>query len=193
MRLFDGRSVRNSFSPTQTIRGDVRPWLDEQLANENRPYNLKHVLTPNPSRTLSITDEEQTLQELGIGPSANLVMVPIHSYSDAYGAAGPSLPVRGAYALYGLVSSTVGGLAGTVGSLFGYDQTPSPSVPTRGSPDTRTGYRSSDGARRPVSHGAHIRTLGDRNDNNQDDRQLYNGNQVCETILHLARSAQCPD
>ena len=184
VRLFDGSSVRSSFSPFQSIRGDVRPWLDAQLTADNsRPYNLKYILTPLPSRTLSITEEEQTLQDLGIGPSANLVMVPIQSYSEAYGSSGPSLPVRGAYAIYGLVSSAVGGLAGSVGSFLGYGQTEGSS--------TSSGSHSSDGQRRvAVSQSARIRTLGDQNEAERDDQQFYNGNQVWQNSRCFFHSAE---
>jgi UBX domain. len=48
VRLFDGSSVRSSFTPTQSIRNDVRAWLDQKMEDDNRPYNLKHILTPLP-------------------------------------------------------------------------------------------------------------------------------------------------
>jgi hypothetical protein len=93
VRLFDGRSIRSSFTPTQTIRGDVRPWLDEHMEDDHRPYNLKHILTPLPNRTLSVAEESQTLRDLSLGSTANLVMVPVQTYTTAYAAAG-SLPGR---------------------------------------------------------------------------------------------------
>ncbi|GIC86570.1 UBX domain protein [Aspergillus udagawae] len=176
VRLFDGSSVRNSFAPTQTIRGDVRPWLDGLLQDEKRPYNLKHILTPLPSRTLTIADEERTLEDLGLGSTANLVMIPINSYTEAYNSPGSSLPVRAAYSAYGLLSSAVGTATGLVGSFIGYNPTSSDSS---GSAPTASSS-SGNGARSPqpaASRGPRIRTLRDQREE-QNDSQLYNGNQL---------------
>ncbi|GKZ20486.1 hypothetical protein AbraIFM66951_002657 [Aspergillus brasiliensis] len=177
VRLFDGSSVRSSFTPTQTIRNDVRPWLDSQM-EERSPYNLKHILTPLPNRTLTIADEEQTLAELGLGSSANLVMVPIQTYTEAYSAAGASLPVRAVSSAYGLVSSAVGTATGLVGSFFGYGTTQSsgneaaPAASTASSGSSDAGRRRMNPSRGPI-----IRTLRDAQ-NEGDDRHFYNGNQL---------------
>lgn len=184
VRLFDGSSVRSSFSPSQTISRDVRPWIDQQMA-ESRPYNLKHILTPLPNRTLTIADEEQTLQELNLGATANLVMIPIQSYTEAYAGVGPSLPVRAASAAYDVASSAVGTATGLVGSFFGYRQTTPATAagsPATGSPAESGGRRQA--TERPAaSRSSNIRTLADQH-REQGDSQLYNGNQVC--LLHYA-------
>ncbi|KAI9927983.1 hypothetical protein MW887_002835 [Aspergillus wentii] len=175
VRLFDGSSVRSSFTPSQTIRSHVRPWLDEKMGDETRPYNLKHILTPLPNRTLTIAEEEQTLEDLSLGSTANLVMIPIQSYTEAYTGSSSSLPARAAYATYDLVSSAVGTATGLVGSFLGYGQTaPSPSSETTAA----TGSLSGDAARRPrpaASRGSNIRTLRDQP---QKDNEFYNGNQL---------------
>ncbi|GLA80986.1 hypothetical protein AtubIFM56815_004618 [Aspergillus tubingensis] len=177
VRLFDGSSVRSSFTPTQTIRNDVRPWLDGQM-EERSPYNLKHILTPLPNRTLTIADEEQTLAELGLGSSANLVMVPIQSYTEAYSGAGASLPVRAVSSAYGLVSSAVGTATGLVGSFFGYGTTQSSGNETTPAASTASSGPHDAGRRRVnASRGPIIRTLRDAQ-NEGDDRQFYNGNQL---------------
>lgn len=170
VRLFDGRSIRSSFSPTQTIRGDVRPWLDQQMVDDRRPYNLKHILTPLPSRTLSVTEESQALQDLGLGSTANLVMVPVQSYTEAYSAAG-SLPVRAISGVYNAVYSIAGTATGLVGSFFGYG-TAAPANESGSPPAPPT-----DNARRPRPSGPNIRTLRDQQEG-RGDSQLYNGNQV---------------
>lgn len=175
VRLFDGSSVRSSFSPTQTIRSDVRPWLDDQMGTEQRPYNLKHILTPLPSRTLSVSEESQSLQDLGLGSTANLVMVPVSSYTDAYSAAGSSLPVRGISAVYNVVSSVASTATGLVGSFIGYGPT-APAANGSGSPPAST-PASSENTQRPRNSGLNIRTLRDQQ-NDRKDSQFYNGNQV---------------
>ncbi|KAE8151932.1 hypothetical protein BDV25DRAFT_84140 [Aspergillus avenaceus] len=177
VRLFDGASIRSSFSPSQTIRGDVRPWIDSHMEEEKRPYNLKHILTPLPNRTLTIAEEEQSLAELGLGPTANLVMVPINTYTEAYSDAGPSFPVRAVSSGYGLVSSAVGTATGLVGSLFGYGPA-APSEPAAASRPAPSSSNTSAGRPRPTaSRGPIIRTLRDQHDE-QEDSQFYNGNQL---------------
>lgn len=186
VRLFDGSSVRSSFGPSQTIRKDVRPWLDHKMGDEKHPYNLKHILTPLPNRTLTIADEEQTLQELlSLGASANLVMVPIKTYTEAY-TGSRSLPVRAVSTAYDLASSTVGAAAGFVGSLFGFGQT----TASEGPPATESSASGGDARRAaPVrlaaSRGPNIRTLSDQR-REQGDSQFYNGNQVCLSNRNLS-------
>ncbi|KAJ5930655.1 hypothetical protein N7466_006148 [Penicillium verhagenii] len=176
VRLFDGSSVRSSFLPTHTIDSNVRPWLDEQMGTEQRPYNLKHILTPLPSRTLSVSEESQTLQDLGLGSTANLVMVPVSSYTDAYSATGSSLPVRGISAVYNVVSSVASTATGLVGSFIGYGQA-APSESGSGSSPASTSAPSENN-QRPRNTGPIIRTLRDQQ-NDRKDSQFYNGNQVC--------------
>jgi hypothetical protein len=174
IRLFDGRSVRSSFNPTQSIRNDVRPWLDQQMEGDNRPYNLKHILNPLPSETLSVTQESQTLQNLGIGSTANLVMVPVSTYTEAYSAAG-SLPARGISAVYNLASSAASTATGLVGSFLGYG----PSAPANDAAPSTSSSPAPGSNPRTRNTGPNIRTLRDQQ-NERGDSQLYNGNQVCE-------------
>ncbi|KAJ5288549.1 hypothetical protein N7478_001579 [Penicillium angulare] len=174
VRLFDGSSIRSSFSPSQTIRSDVRSWLDQKMGTEQRPYNLKHILTPLPSRTLSISEESQTLQDLGLGSTANLVMVPVSSYTDAYSISGSSLPARGVSAVYSVVSSAITTATGLLGSLTGHG-TPTTSEVESSTAPGQSG--SSRATQRPGIRGPNIRTLGDQG-SNEDDRQFYNGNQL---------------
>ncbi|CAG8159435.1 unnamed protein product [Penicillium olsonii] len=169
VRLFDGRSVRSSFAPTQSIRNDVRPWLDQQMEEDNRPYNLKHIVNPLPSQTLSVSQESQHLRDLGIGSTANLVMVPVSTYTEAYSAAG-SLPVRGISAVYNLASSAATTATGLVGSFLGYGS--SATVPESTSPS-----EASNATQRPRPSGPNIRTLRDQQDA-RGNSQLYNGNQL---------------
>ncbi|KAJ6026823.1 uncharacterized protein N7446_004577 [Penicillium canescens] len=172
VRLFDGSSVRSSFKPTQSIRNDVRPWLDQQMEGDNRPYNLKHILNPLPSETLSVTQESQTLQNLGIGSTANLVMVPVSTYTEAYSAAG-SLPVRGISAVYNLASSAASTATGLVGSFLGYGS----SAPANDAGPSTSSSPAPGSNSRTRNPGPNIRTLRDQQ-NERGDSQLYNGNQL---------------
>lgn len=177
IRLFDGSSVRSSFDPSQSIRKDVRPWLDDQM-DEKHPFNLKHILTPLPNHTLTIADEEQTLQEyLGLGATANLVMVPIQSYTEAYTGSG-SLPVRAVSGVYDLASSTVSAAAGYVGSWLGYGQTTASEGSSAAQSSSTSGNARTPESRPAGSRGPNIRTLTDQR-REQGNNQFYNGNQVC--------------
>jgi hypothetical protein len=170
VRLFDGRSIRSSFTPTQTIRGDVRPWLDEHMEDDHRPYNLKHILTPLPNRTLSVAEESQTLRDLSLGSTANLVMVPVQTYTTAYAAAG-SLPARGISAVYNVVSGVASTATGIVGSMLGYGSSAPADESQSATPPP------GENAQRPRPSGPNIRTLRDQQ-NERGVSQFYNGNQV---------------
>ncbi|KAL4924921.1 uncharacterized protein BDV17DRAFT_273497 [Aspergillus undulatus] len=172
-RLFDGSSVRSTFSPSHTIRKDIRPWLDEQM-EEKAPYNLKLILTPLPNRTLTIAEEEQTLRELVTGSTATFVMVPIRTYIQAYSVS-DSLPVRAVSGVYGLATSIVGGAVGYLGSWLGYAQTGASHSQSQTEPRSSESQPSSDNARRRP-WGPNIRTLRDQTDG--QDSQFYNGNQL---------------
>ncbi|KAJ5738362.1 hypothetical protein N7493_001517 [Penicillium malachiteum] len=176
VRLFDGTSVRSSFSPTQTICSDVRLWLDQQMNSEQRPYNLKHILTPLPSHTLSVSDESLTLQELGLGSTANLVMVPVSSYIEAYSTPGSSFPFRGVSAAYNMVASVANTASGVVGSLIGNSWIGSNTSDT-GSSLRQGEYVSPISTQRSRVIGPNIRTLRE-NHFTENDKQFYNGNQL---------------
>ncbi|KAJ5538046.1 hypothetical protein N7494_007525 [Penicillium frequentans] len=126
-------------------------------------------------RTLSVSEESQSLQDLGLGSTANLVMVPVSSYTDAYSAAGSSLPVRGISAVYNAVSSVASTATGLVGSFIGYGPTAT-TANGSGSPPAST-PASSENTQRPRNSGLNIRTLRDQQ-NDRKDSQFYNGNQL---------------
>ncbi|OJD16894.1 hypothetical protein AJ78_02992 [Emergomyces pasteurianus Ep9510] len=179
IRLFDGSSVRSSFSPTQTIQNDVRPWLDSQRSNIDAPYNLKQILTPLPSRTISVAEEDRTLEELGLGPTANLVMVPVRTYTEAYASVGASLPIRALYAGYGLVTGTAGAVAGAIGSILGMSQGSATNTEPAASESQSVAEAPSGVSLRGGRNGrSNVRTLHDSDDDDREARQFYNGNQV---------------
>ncbi|KAN0072171.1 hypothetical protein V8E54_009900 [Elaphomyces granulatus] len=187
IRLFDGSSVRASFLPSATIRRDLRPWIDRQRTDGKQPYNLKHVLTPHPSHTISVVEEEQTLKDLELGPTSNLVMVPIPSYTDAYAFSNASLPMRALSTGYSIILGIVSAVTATIWSLLGYGF----GIPT--SNDATSAESSSrqpeDTAGKPQpaasSRNNNIRTLRDQQPD-RDDTQFYNGNQLTGGIFSSA-------
>ncbi|KAJ5668035.1 uncharacterized protein N7477_006605 [Penicillium maclennaniae] len=146
----------------QTIRGDVRPWLDGEMGDDNRPYNLKHILTPLPNRTLSVAEESQTLQELSLGSTATLVML---TRQLAH------CPRGGISAVYNVVSGVASTATGIVGSILGYGSS-APASEVQPAPPPPGQH-----AQRPRPTGMNIRTLRDQQ-TERGDSQFYNGNQL---------------
>ena len=176
IRLFDGSTIRSRFSSDQTLRGNVRPWIDSTKSDDN-PYTFKQVLTPMSNRTLSISEEEENLRSLGFSPSVTLVIVPVQGYTAAY-SGGQSIISKGVSVGYNVMSAGAGIVGGALGILLGLGQSTTPSeVPD--THDTRTqGIAEADST--GTGTNINIRTLRDQR-NDQDDQQLYNGNQV---LLH---------
>ncbi|KAL4799394.1 hypothetical protein BDV19DRAFT_355001 [Aspergillus venezuelensis] len=175
-RLFDGSSIRSTFNPSHTIRKNIRPWLDDQM-EEKGPYNLKLILSPQPNKTLTIAEEEQTLRELITGSTATFVMIPIRTFTQAFSDS-DSLPVRAVSWVFGIATSVVGWVFGYAVSLLGYAQNTVPPSQSQSQPEQHQ-LRESQSAgdtlrRRPF--GPNIRTLRDQTGG--QDSQFYNGNQL---------------
>lgn len=193
VRLFDGRTIRSSFPRTATLQTEVRKWVDDEFAKlpaddpdiNNRqlpPYFFRHILAPQPSRELSAGDENQTLGDIDLAPSATLVLVPVKGYTDAYSGSGGGVVgtatglVGGAF---GLLSSTVGFVGNTLGSVIGYGSTPSTEAATAQS----TASGDTQGPRAPAQADAasiRVRTLADQRAREPANQQFYNGNTVSE-------------
>jgi len=167
VRLFDGSSIRQRFPSGHSLRAHVRPWVDSKQELDF-PYNFKLVLTPLPNKDISLSEEEQDLQSLGLTPSATLILVPVTDFTSAYEGGGPmGLLYNGASVGYGLVAGGVSWVASTVGGVLG--TTPSnemirdPAANAEPQSTSRTG-------------GINIRTLRDQPP--REDQQFYNGNAV---------------
>ncbi|MCJ1403896.1 hypothetical protein MMC11_007119 [Xylographa trunciseda] len=167
VRLFDGTTIRSRFSPKQSLRGNVRRWIDEQRTDDDAPYTFRQVLAPKPNHTISISEEEQSLQSLGLTPSATLIMVRVQGYTAAYAANGGYLS-KGLADGFNMISGGVNWLTGVMGTILGTGSA-GPS-----SPGSR---RTTDGTHVPSTSAINIRTLGDQQ-KNKDSQQFYNGNQV---------------
>ena len=91
VRLLDGSTIRSRFPSDQTLRTHVRAWVDEQRSDGDVPYTFKQILAPKPNRAITISEEDESLQSLGLTPSATLVMVPVQGSIAAYGNGGAGL------------------------------------------------------------------------------------------------------
>ena len=174
VRMFDGSTIRNRFPSEQTLRTNVRPWVDKERLDGDLPYTFKQILAPLPNRTLSISEEEESLQSLSLTPSATLVMVPVPGYTVAY-SGNQGIVSRGAAAGYNVVSAGAGFVSGALGTFLGLGQATVPA-------ENQTANESSVQAAseldiRSNAPGINIRTLRDQRERGED-HQLYNGNQV---------------
>lgn len=170
VRLFDGSTIRQRFPSDQTLRSYVRPWIEKQRSDGDTPYTFKQILSPLPNRTLSISEEEESLQSLGLAPSATLVMVPVQGYTAAY-AGDPGLLSKGVSTGYNVLSTGAGMITGALSTFLGAGQatTEAQQAATSSSQHARQDA--------PAASRNSVRTLQDQR-SDKEDHQLYNGNQV---------------
>ena len=171
VRMFDGSTIRHKFPSEATLRTDVRAWIDKERLDGDIPYTFKQILTPLPNRTLSISDEEESLQSLGLTPSATLVMVPVQGYTAAYDHQG--LVSRGASTGYSVIAGGAGMITGALRTVLGLGQA---TVQTN-EPQSNAAVDDPEPERRGAGSNINIRTLGDQREG-RDAHHLYNGNQV---------------
>lgn len=184
VRSFDGSTLRARFTSQSTLSCEVRKWVDENRIDGDSPYTFKQIIAPLPSRAFTISEEDETLQSLGLAPSATLVMIPVHGFIAAYNA-GPNVVSRGISAGFnvvsggvGLVSGGVGMVAGSLGTFLGVGQ-PRPG-PTEAEISRVTAPGATNtAAREPATN---IRTLRDQQAK-LDKQQFYNGNTVRSICL----------
>lgn len=174
VRLFDGSTIRSTFQPSQTVRGALRPWIDQQRGEgDDAPYTLKQILAPLPNKKIAVGEEDQTLQELGLGPTASLVMVPVQKYTEAYTSGSSLAPLRTLRTLYMWVWTVVGMIVGALWTFLGLGQSQ-----TQRSGSQAPAPAAENGPRRPNAGGnSNIRTLHDSHAD-RGPHQFYNGNQV---------------
>ncbi|KAK8064960.1 hypothetical protein PG994_007598 [Apiospora phragmitis] len=103
VRLFDGSTLRGRFSSDQTLGKEVRQWIDENRADGTDPYTFRVVLTPLPNKAIEPAEESEMLRDLGLAPSATLVLVPVIRVATAFEQGG-GLLLRGWSYLYALIA-----------------------------------------------------------------------------------------
>ncbi|KAI7230368.1 hypothetical protein KC330_g6988 [Hortaea werneckii] len=92
VRLFDGSSIRNRFSTSATLDKDVRTWIKEASppgqGGADVPFTFRQIMAPQPSKSIEVSEEHQSLAELGLVPNGTLVLVPVSGYTEAYSSSG---------------------------------------------------------------------------------------------------------
>lgn len=189
-RLFDGSTIRTRLPAKATLGHDVRKWIDEARTDGNQPYSFKVILTPLPNRSIDpATEEDQTLEELGLTPSSTLVLAPVDRAVPAY----PSINAGLYNPVSHLIAAVLAFIGGILGSISGA-VTGSGSAGDTG--DSGAGQRAapeqqdrSQGQTTGRDGASASRIKGFQNpDDRKRDQQLYNGNSVCFTCLALAGS-----
>ena len=199
VRMFDGATIRSTFPRTAKLQDDVRPWIDREFVaraetpnEQHPPYYFKQILAPLPSRELSAGEENQTLGDIDLAPSATLILLPVKGYTDAYsgntggivgGAAGGVFNIVGG--AFNLAGSVVGYMSNTLSSVLGGSgnaqqesqqqqqrQQQQQQQPTEGRSLGNTSQEPSSSA------SIRVRTLADQRSREPRNEQFYNGNQV---------------
>nr|OQO27074.1 hypothetical protein B0A51_08330 [Rachicladosporium sp. CCFEE 5018] len=123
IRLFDGSSLRGRFASSATLGTAVRMWVSQNSppGGASTPYNFRLMQAPAPSRTIGPSEEEESLQDIGLSPSATLVLVPVSGSVDAYGGSATSVFSHGILAsTLGLVNTAVGAVTSTLSYVTGF-------------------------------------------------------------------------
>ncbi|KAH9832379.1 Domain present in ubiquitin-regulatory proteins [Teratosphaeria destructans] len=109
IRLFDGSSVRGRFPTSTNLATGVRDYIKAQSpeGGADIPYTFRQILAPQPSRTIEVSEEHESLAELGLTPNATLVLVPVAGSVDAYAASNSGVTgwLSSAYNLLPSISS----------------------------------------------------------------------------------------
>ena len=169
VRLSDGSTLRSRFAKGSNVRADIRKWVDENRGDGGSgPYKFRVALGPTDSRIIDETEEDRSLEELGLTPSATLVLVPIPRFVTANAGGGVVQSTTSLFVWFFTMITTL------FGSIFG-----------RGGPNGREEIEMDDlnregreGAQQGTSSGSRVNTLQD-SARQRRDHQLYNGNSVC--------------
>lgn len=186
VRLFDGSTIRTRLPAKATVAHDVRAWVDEARTDGKDPYTFKVILTPRPNRAIDhAAEEDQTLQELGLTPSATLVLTPVDRYATAYTNvnAGLGNPVsRFVTAVLAFVVNILGGIAGALGGGGGRAARGVDGPGEENAGHELSSSSSSSAQAQTTGRDGGGRIQGFQNpDDRRKDYQLYNGNSVSAT------------
>ncbi|KAF9976457.1 hypothetical protein BGZ73_008525 [Actinomortierella ambigua] len=158
VRLFDGSSIRNVFQATDTL-SVVREWIDQNRGEDDTPYNIVQVIPPR-----MFADEDKTLRDLDLCPSATLVLKPIVRSTDAYGGSGS-----------GVVSSVMG-LGWSAWNLAGKAASAAYSTVSYYNPLSGSEGSSSSNVHGSPSSSSSARAKKDDSDRDPRRNTTYNGN-----------------
>ncbi|KAL1876283.1 hypothetical protein Daus18300_002911 [Diaporthe australafricana] len=179
-RLFDGSTIRTRLPAKATLGRDVRKWIDEARTDGNTPYSLKVILTPLPNRSIDpATEEDQTLEELGLTPSSTLVLAPVDRPVPAYPSINAGLynPVSHLIAaVLAFIGGILGSITGAVSGSGSRSSNGNSGAGQRAAPEQQDRSQAQTTGR---DGGSASRINGFQNpDDSNRDQQLYNGNSL---------------
>ncbi|KAJ3495307.1 hypothetical protein NLG97_g3489 [Lecanicillium saksenae] len=162
VRLSDGSTIRYKFQAGENVK-DIRAWVDKERSDGKGPYLFKQILAPLPNKNIDTTEEGKSLRELGLSPSATLLLIPIERFAVAYDAQGSS------QGLFSQILGLIFGVFTWLMSLVGLGGETSEAETQPASPP-------------PANAAAALRNQRVRAFENPNDRrgdqQLYNGNSL---------------
>lgn len=182
VRLFDGSTIRSRFSSSDTLK-DVRKWVDDTRKDGTVAYTFKVLLTPLPSKTIDVTEEDKTLQVLELAPSSTLILLRVPKYTAAYSSSGRR-PVaggpQGGGVFQRIIAYFLAAISGFFGTISGFFSTllstsGPPAAPESAGSRTSQSQAAADAAAR--RRGGRLGEV-DRTEERRNDQQFYNGNSV---------------
>lgn len=190
VRLFDGSSIKGKFAHDSTLGAAVREWIKEvsPAGGADIPFNFRQILTPNPSRTIEISEEGQTLSDVGLMPTATLVLVPVAGYTEAYTNTGGGIMGSA----YNLVSGAFGLAGSALGYVTGYGGSSNDSQSGGGGlymggtadeqePSNVQGTRMANadsGTKQSGPSKFRVKTMAEQRAENEKGAEFYNGNSL---------------
>lgn len=187
VRLFDGSSIKGRFAHDSTLTTAVREWIKETspAGGADIPYNFRQILTPLPSRTIEISEEGHTLADVGLMPTATLVLVPVAGFTEAYSSSGSGGILGSAY---GLVSGAIGYAGSALGYVTGYGSGVNSTDGREGiymggtadeqEPSNVQGSRMAGADSGAAQSGMRVKTLADQRRDSERGAEFYNGNSL---------------
>ncbi|VVT49741.1 uncharacterized protein SAPINGB_P002420 [Magnusiomyces paraingens] len=160
IRLFDGQPMKHRFAATDSL-ATVRSWVNAEASPaaglNDTPYTF---FDPLARRTFNESDEDtgRTLADLGLTPSATLVLKPVRGHvSSAYGRDGGGAIGGGSgFRPYALVGNGVRSVFGALSGFLGY-----------GGANTNDG---NEAEQEPLHAGDHLLSERDSTEHGNDER-----------------------
>ncbi|KAF7196837.1 UBX domain-containing protein 6 [Pseudocercospora fuligena] len=185
IRLFDGSSIKGRFEPSATLAGTVRDWIKITTAEQGNtnaadiPFTFKQIMAPQPSRNIEISEEHQSLAELGLTPNATLVLAPVAGYTEAYSSGGRGYMSSALHYTYALANGATSMLGSALSYVpgFGAAGTDTLTSSRETSSDESVGFGSDGTSDRTSS--IKVKTLADQRAEaakKDQSAEFYNGN-----------------
>ncbi|CAK3792073.1 ubx domain-containing [Lecanosticta acicola] len=185
VRLFDGSSIKGRFEPSATLATNVRDWIKETTIESgvkeaaDVPFTFKQILAPQPSRSIEISEEHQTVSELGLTPTATLVLVPISGYTEAYSGSGRGYMSSALHTAYGIASTASSIASSLLSNVPGFGAPPTANAQSASS-ERLEPSGSSDSSMSGSSASIKVKTLADKRagalKGEERQAEFYNGN-----------------